>query len=108
MDKDPFYRILENKSKENRILTQISINILPDVLNKSLDIINTDKTCFFKINVESSPKEISIRISFLEKIGSPSPILSLKKIKYNVESYTKFCHYYRMFLNMCYICNIHN
>ena len=41
-----------------------------DVLKKEtkvLDIINTDKTCFIKINVETSPQEIWIRIRFLEK-----------------------------------------
>ena len=35
----------------------------PDVLKKKtkvLDIINMDKTCFVKINVESSPQEIWI------------------------------------------------
>jgi hypothetical protein len=42
----------------------------PDVLEKKtkvLDFINTDKTCFIKINIESSPREIWIRIRFLEK-----------------------------------------
>ena len=40
----------------------------PDVLNlkkktKVLDILNTDKTCFIKINVESGP-DINIHINF--------------------------------------------
>ena len=42
----------------------------PDVLKKEikvLDIIKTDKTCFIKTNEESSPREIWIRIHFLEK-----------------------------------------
>ena len=36
-----------------------------------LDIINTDKTCFIKINVESSPQEIWLKIRFLEKKRIP-------------------------------------
>ena len=47
----------------------------PDVLKKKtkvLDIFNTDKKCFMKINIESSPPEIRIRIRFLEINGSPS------------------------------------
>ena len=46
-----------------------------DVLKKKpkgLDIFNTDKKCFMKINVESSPPEIWIRIRFPEINGSPS------------------------------------
>ena len=42
----------------------------PDVLKKKtkvLDIFNTDKKCLININVESSPREIWIRIRFLEK-----------------------------------------
>ena len=34
-----------------------------------LDIFNTDKKCFKKINKESSPSEIWIRIRFLEING---------------------------------------
>ena len=44
----------------------------PDVLKKKtkvLDIFNTNKKCFIKINIESSPPEIWIR--FLEINGSP-------------------------------------
>ena len=46
---------------------------LPDDLKKTkvLDIFNTDKKCFMKINIESSPLEIWIRIRFLEINGSP-------------------------------------
>ena len=46
-----------------------------DVLKKKkkvLDILKTDKKCFIKINIESSPPEIWIRIRFLEINGSPS------------------------------------
>ena len=41
---------------------------------KVFGVINTDKTCFIEINVESSPQEIWIRIRFLEKNGYPSLI----------------------------------
>ena len=54
----------------------------PDVLKKKtkvLDIISTDKKCFIRINVESSPQEILIRIRFLEKNGSPSLIITIIK-----------------------------
>jgi hypothetical protein len=47
----------------------------PDVLKKKtkvLDIFDTDKKYFIKINIESSPPEIWIRIRFLEINGSPS------------------------------------
>ena len=44
---------------------------------KVLDIINTDKTCFIKINIEPSPQELWIRIRFLEKNGFPSLVLSI-------------------------------
>ena len=47
----------------------------PDVLKKKtkcLDVFNKDKKCFIKINIESSPQEIWIRIRFLEVNGSPS------------------------------------
>ena len=50
----------------------------PDVLKKNtevLDIFNTDKKCFMKINIESSPPEIWIRIRFLEIYGSPSLVI---------------------------------
>ena len=50
----------------------------PDVLKKKtkvLDIFNTDKKCFMKINIESSPRKIWIRIRFLEINGSPSLII---------------------------------
>ena len=52
----------------------------PDVLEqktKVFGVINTDKTCFIKINVESSPQEIWIRIRFLENNGSPSLVITL-------------------------------
>ena len=47
----------------------------PDVLKnktKDFDISNKDKKCFIKINVESSPQGIWIRICFLENNGCPS------------------------------------
>ena len=46
-----------------------------DVLKKKtkfLDIFNTDKNNFIKNNIEASPREIWIRIRFLEICGSPS------------------------------------
>ena len=51
------------------------IDYSPDVLKKKtkcLDVFNKDKKCFIKINIESSPQEIWIRIRFLEINGSPS------------------------------------
>ena len=39
---------------------------------KVFDIFNTDKRLFIKNNIESSPREIWIRIRFLEINGSPS------------------------------------
>ena len=51
----------------------------PDVLKKKtkvLDIFNTDKKCLMKINIESSPPEIWIRIRFHNGSGSPSLVLS--------------------------------
>ena len=53
------------------------IEYSPDVLKnktKVLDIFNADKKCFIKINVESGPPEIWMRIRFLEISGSPSLI----------------------------------
>ena len=50
----------------------------PDVLKKKskvLDIFYTDKKCFMKINIESSPPEIWIRIHFLEINGSLSLVV---------------------------------
>ena len=47
----------------------------PNVLKKKkkvINIFNTDKKCYIKINIESSPLEIWIRIRFLEINGSPS------------------------------------
>ena len=46
-----------------------------DVLKKKtkvLDTFNTDKKCFMKINIKSSPPEIWIRIHFHNGSGSPS------------------------------------
>ena len=47
---------------------------------KVLEIFNTDKNCFMKINVESSPPETWIKIRFHNGSGSPS-LLSDKKRK---------------------------
>ena len=47
----------------------------PDVLKKKtkvLTIFNTDQKCYLKINVESSPQVVLIRIRLLEKTGSQS------------------------------------
>ena len=47
----------------------------PDVIKKKtkvLDIFDTEKKSFLKINIESSPLEIWIRIRFLEINGYPS------------------------------------
>ena len=46
------------------------VTFAPDVLKnktKDLNIPNTDKMCFLKNNVESSPQDIWIRFRFLEK-----------------------------------------
>ena len=51
------------------------VKYLLDVLKKKtkvLDILNTDEKCIKKINIESSPSEIWIRIRFPEINGSPS------------------------------------
>ena len=42
--------------------------------DKILDIFNTDKKCFMKINIESSPPELWIRIRLHNGSGSPSLI----------------------------------
>ena len=57
----------------------------PDVLKKKarfLDLFNTDKKCSIKNNIESSPREIWIRIRFLEINGSPSLIISYYSLIY--------------------------
>ena len=51
-----------------------------DVLKKKtkvLDILNVDKKCLLKINIESSPPEIWIRIRFLEINRPPSLVIFL-------------------------------
>ena len=71
---EPWKRILKK-----RILIQISLNIHMTFLNrkqKFLVLLIRKKTCFIKINVESSPQEIWIKIRFLEKNGSPSLVLT--------------------------------
>ena len=50
-----------------------------DVLKKNtkvLDIFNLDKKCFMRINIESSPSEIWIKIHFHNGSGSPSLLFS--------------------------------
>ena len=49
---------------------------LPDILKKTkaLDIFNTNKKCFIKIDIESSPPEILIRICYHNGSGCPSLI----------------------------------
>ena len=57
----------------------------PDVLKKKtkvLDIFNTDKKCFIRINIESSPPKIWIRIRFLQINGSPS--LQISHAQYTI------------------------
>ena len=51
------------------------VRYLPDFLKKKtkvLDVLDTDKRCFIRINIKSRPQDIWIRIHFLEKNGSPS------------------------------------
>jgi hypothetical protein len=55
-------------------LVQYSLDIFKKK-TKVLDILNTNKICFIKINIELSPPEIWIRIHFLEINGSPSLII---------------------------------
>jgi hypothetical protein len=74
MDKDPFLRSVL-KSDPCLYFFEYS----PDVLKKKtkvLDIFNTDKKSFMKINIESIPPEIWIRIRFYNGSGSPSLIKS--------------------------------
>ena len=62
-----------------------------DVLKKKtkfLDIFNTDKNNFIKNNIEASPREIWIRIRFLEICGSPSLIRTHSKVRYRLLSKT--------------------
>ena len=69
MDKDPFYPYL--------------IKYSPYIIKrkaKVLDIFNTNKKCFTRINIESSPWEIWIRVRFLEMNGSLSLILRMYEI----------------------------
>ena len=57
----------------------------PDVLKKKtkvLDILNTNKKCFMKINIEPSPPEIWIRIRFHTGSGSPSLVESMNWYRY--------------------------
>ena len=52
-------------------LAKYSLDVLKKKI-KVLDSFNTDKKCFIKINVESSPPEIWIRICFHNRSGSSS------------------------------------
>ena len=47
-------------------------------ITKYLDSFNTDKINFMKINIESSPPELWIRIRFHNGSGSPSILNRLK------------------------------
>ena len=51
------------KNRSLSYLVKYSFDILKKK-TKVLDIFNTDKKCFMKINIESSPPEIWIRIRF--------------------------------------------
>ena len=66
---DPWKRIL--KTDPCLYLVKYSLDVLKKK-TKVLDILNVDKKCLLKINIESSPPEIWIRIRFLEINGSPS------------------------------------
>jgi hypothetical protein len=62
---------------------------VPKKKTKVLDILNTDKKCFIKINIESSPPMILIRIRFHNGSGSPSLIIIEiinHKIRYIIKS----------------------
>ena len=70
MDKDPFLRSVLKTD-----LCLYFFKYSPDVLKKKtkvLDILNTNKKCFMKINIEPSSPEIWIRIRFHTGSGSPS------------------------------------
>ena len=56
-------------------LFKYSLHVLKKKI-KILDIFNTDIKWFKKINIESSPPEIWIRIHFLEINGSPSLLIT--------------------------------
>ena len=67
-------------SSDGDLFYFISIKYPSDVIKKKtkvLDIFNTDKKYFIKINVESSPQEIWIRIRFLDKKPDPHHCLYL-------------------------------
>jgi hypothetical protein len=52
----------------------------PDVLKKKTKVLNifyTDKKCFMKIDIESSPSEIWIRLRFHNGSGSPSQVKTI-------------------------------
>ena len=55
-------------------LIKYSLNVLKKKIRVS-DISNTYKTCFMKINIESSLLDIWIRIRFLEINASPSLLI---------------------------------
>ena len=63
----------------------------PDVLKKKtkvLDILNTNKKCFMKINIEPSPPEIWIRIRFHTWSRSPllvsMPLYFVQQMRYDL------------------------
>ena len=58
MDKDMFSRIhCENGSLSNLYFFEYSPDV-PKKKTKVLDIFNTDKKCFMKIDIETSPPDI--------------------------------------------------
>ena len=55
-----------------------SLSIFLKKKTKVLDNFNTKKKCFMKINIESSPPDILIRIRFHNGIGSSSLVISVQ------------------------------
>ena len=73
MDKDPFNGSLKTDLKKKTGPHPNLVKYSPDVLKKKtniLDIIGTNKACFIKINVESSPQQTQNRSPTLEVMFS--------------------------------------
>ena len=68
--KDPLLRLLSFLGSVVKTdLCPYIVRYSPGVLKKTkvLDIFNADKKCIMKINIESNPQEIWLRIHFLEE-----------------------------------------
>ena len=107
---DPWKWIL--KTDPCPYLVIYSLHVLK-IKTKVLDIFNTNKKCFMKINKESSPPEIWIRIRFHNGSGSPSLMIILidkkkTKIAYEDSKYIFVSDLvWRMQLmikNSCFLC----